>query len=150
MKKFVFTLETVAKYKATVEKKQKADLARIIAKLNALYEERDYILEAMANNAASLLLALEEQRDLVQELKRHDNYQRRLREWQADVRQQIATAEVEKKRLQALLIVTMKEIRTLERIRADEYQVYLAEVRKEENLVIGDIIAYKSSAAGAQ
>jgi hypothetical protein len=144
MKKFFFTLEAVAKYKATVEKKQKADLARVMTRLNRLYEERDLVLQALADNAASIRLTQEKQQNMVRELIRHDNYQTYLLEWQDDVRELILSAEAEKKRIQALLIVTMKEIKTLDRLRLEQYQAYLAEVRQEENLVIGDIIAFRA------
>ena len=150
MKKFVFTLEAVAKYKAVVEKKQKTELSRVISLLNALYGERDHILKAMADTAASLALALKKQEDVVKELERHDNYQTYLREWLKDVKQKIVAAEAEKKRIQALLMVTMKEIKTLDRLRSEQYRAYLEEVRKEESLIIGDIIAHRSTMAEAQ
>ena len=144
MKKFVFTLEAVAKYKGIMEKKQKADLARVMARLNSLHEEREHVLQTMADNSASLLLAMEKQQDVVRELKRHDAYQTYLREWLDDLRELILSAEAEKKRIQALLIVILKELKTLARLEAEQYQAYLDEVRKEENLAIGDIIAYKA------
>jgi DNA-binding helix-hairpin-helix protein with protein kinase domain len=150
MKKFVFTLQALANYKVALEKKQKANLASIMAQLNALQKERDHILKAAADTAALLRQTLEEQREVIQELKRHDNYQRYLREWLADVQRQILVAQAEKKRLQALLIITMKEIKNLERLRAEEYQAYLSEVRKEENQIISDIIAYNSTITAAE
>jgi hypothetical protein len=144
MRKFVFTLAALAKYKASIEKKQKADLFRVMARLNALYEEEGRILKAMTENAASQKRALEKQEGLVQELERHDNFQTYLRAQLEDIKQQIAAAEAEKKRLQALLIVTMKEVKTLKRLRAEQYQAYLEEIKKEEALLIGDIIAHSS------
>jgi hypothetical protein len=37
----------------------------------------------------------------------------------------------------------MRETKTLRRLREEEYQAYLAEARKEENLLIGDMIAHR-------
>ena len=145
MKKFIFTLEAVAKYKDTVEKKQKAELSRVMALLNALYQEQDHIWQSIADTAASLTRALEEQRDVVKELERHDHYQIYLRECLDDIKQRITAAEKEKKRIQALLTVTMKEIKSLERLRAEQYRAYLEEVRKEENIVLLDLISHQST-----
>jgi hypothetical protein len=150
VKKFVFTLEALAKYKASVEKKQKTELARVLARLSVLYAEREQIGQAIVANSASQARALAKQRELVEELKRHNHYNTFLRAWLAEIHRQIKTAEAEKKRLQALLIVTMKEIKTLERLRAEQFQIYLEETRKEENLLIGDMIAHHSSVAGAE
>jgi Fe-S cluster assembly scaffold protein SufB len=150
MKKFVFSLAALAKHKASLEKKQKAELFSVLARLNALYEERQRLLRAMEDNAASQQQALAQQRELARELPRHDNYQTFLRQELENTRQQIGLAEAEKKRIQALLIVTVKEVKTLERLREEEYQAYLAQVRKEEDLVIGDIIAYHSGSTDAE
>ena len=145
MKKFVFSLEALAKYKTTLEKKQKAELARVITQLNALYNERDAVLAALVDNAASQEQALRKQNELVQELKRHADYRMYLREWLEEVQQRIVVAEAEEKRLRALVIMTMKELKTLNRLRTEQYQAYLTEVQKEENLVIGDIIAHRNN-----
>ncbi|MCL1976143.1 MAG: hypothetical protein FWG61_08295 [Firmicutes bacterium] len=145
MKNFIFSLEALAKYKTSLEKKQKAELARVMAHLKTLYQERANILAALDANIASLQRALEKQSDLAQELKRHDDYRIHLRQLLEEVKQRIVTAQAEEKRLRALLIITMKELKTLERLRFEQYQAYLAEVRKEESLIIGDIIAHSNS-----
>jgi len=150
MKKFVFTLETLAKHKATVEKKQKAALSQALARLNALYAEQEHIYQAMRENAASQQQALEQPGELAEELKRHDNYQTYLRTWLEEVRRQIAQAEAEKKRIQALLTVTLKEIKTLKRLEEEQYQAYLAEARKEEDMEIGDMIAHSIKAVNSE
>ena len=141
MKKFVFSLATLAKHKATLEKQQKAELARVMRLLNALYEEQNQVTRAMTNNAASQERALQEQLDVLKELERHDNYHTYLRLWLEDIKGQIAPAEAEKKRIQAVLLVIMREIKTLDRLRAEQYQAYLAEERREENLTLVDLIS---------
>lgn len=147
MKKFVFTLEAVAHYKETIEKKQKAELARVMALLRALHDEQDAILKAMDDTAASLIRALAENRDIPAEMERHDYYQMYLRDWLEEVRQKIAQAEAEKKRIQALLIVTMKEIKALERLREEQFEAYLEEVRQDEAKLINDLISHRSTVA---
>ncbi|MCL2496138.1 MAG: hypothetical protein FWF04_01825 [Clostridiales bacterium] len=146
MKKFVFTLAAVAKYKKTVEKKQKAELSRVVYLLNTLYTEEKELLAAIADTAASLMRALAKNRDVLTEIKRHDIYQTFLRENLQETREKIRRAEAEKKRIQALLIITMKEQKTLDRLREEQYQAYLEEVRQEENTLIQDLISYKSVA----
>lgn len=147
MKKFVFTLQAVARYKDTVEKKQKSELARVNALLRELYDEEQSIIAAQTKCAASLLCALEEGRDIPGEMERHDLYQQFLRERLEDVRQRIVWAEAEKKRIQALLIVTMKEQKTLARLREEQYAAYLEETRQEEDKLIGDLISHRSTVA---
>ncbi|MCL1816303.1 MAG: hypothetical protein FWG43_01695 [Clostridiales bacterium] len=144
MKKFVFTLEALAKYKASLEKKQKAELFRVTALLNTLYGEQNRLKEDLKHNDASQNQALQEQQELIAELKRHNNYRLYLQEKLAELKKQILAAQAEKKRIQALLIVIMKEIKTLKRLRSEQYQAYLEEVRKEEALIISDIIAHKN------
>ena len=147
MRRFAFTLEALAKHKAAVEKRQKTEPARVLARLNTLYEEQYQILQSMLNNALSQEQALAKPGDVIKELERHDIFQTYLRTCLEDVRQQIGPAEAEKKRLQALLTITMKETKTLDRLRAEQYQAYLTEVRKEENLLVGDILAYYCASA---
>jgi len=146
MKKFVFTLEAVAKYKQTVEKKQKADLSRVMYLLNTLYAEEKKLLAAIEENAASLMRALSENHDVLTEIKRHDIYQIFLRERLEEIREKISRAEAEKKRIQALLIITMKELKTLTRLREEQYRAYLEEVRREEYTLIQDLISHKTVA----
>lgn len=147
MKKFVFTLEAVARYKETVEKKQKAELARVMSLLKALYDQRDVIFKAIDDTAASLIRALEEGRDIPSEMERHDLYQMFLRDRLEQVQKKIALAEAEKKRIQALLIITMKEIKALERLREEQYAEYLEEVRQDEAKLLGDLISHQATVA---
>jgi len=150
MKKFVFTLEAVARYKSTVEKKQKAELSRVMARLSALYREREEIERAQMDTAASLVRSLARGRDVIQELQRHDHYQMYLRALLEEVKKNIVVAEAEKKRIQALLLITLREQKALERLRSEQYQAYLEDVYREESLVINDLIAHRSTVAEAE
>lgn len=145
MKKFVFTLETLAHYKETLEKKQKAELAQVMALLKALYEEQAALHAAIEDCAASLLRALQESRDIPAEMERHDLYQAFLHDRLEETKQKIIRAEAEKKRVQAVLIITMKEIKALERLREEQYTAYLEEVRQEEAKLINDLISFQSA-----
>lgn len=150
MKKFVFTLETVLHYKETLEKKQKIELAQAMALLKALHEEKAALQGAVEKTAASLMRALRESHDIPAEMERHDLYQAYLRDELLQNQQKILRAEAEKKRIQTLLIITMKEIKALNRLREEEYAAYLEEVRQEEEKLINDLISFQSAVHGPE
>lgn len=147
MKKFKFTLEPVLKYKKTVEKQQKAELSRIMGVLHALQDEQNSLTGSIQACEASLAKALRKSRNLLQEMEQHHLYLRYLHEQLAIVEEKIAQAEEEKQAIQAKLIVTMKELKTLERLRTEQFAHYLEEVRKDEEKVLGDLMSYKSTNA---
>ncbi len=144
MKRFVFTLQSVLKYKLTVEKKQKAELAAVVALLARLYEQEKQLELAFENCAKSLEQALRNHIDVPQELSRHDAYFLLLREQKDALMKKIEAAEKEKIRCQQALLATMNEIKTLEKIKDEQYAAYLEEVRAEEAKDIGDLVSYKS------
>ena len=60
----------------------------------------------------------------------------------AIVRERIKKAEKIVSECQSRLIVTMKEIKTYDKLRAEQYQEYLKEVQSEEEKVIGDLVSF--------
>lgn len=146
MKKFKFTLEPVLKYKQTLEKKQKAELGRIMAILNQLQEELVLTEGKIGACKTSWAESLRQNRDLAAEMERHYLYLQLLQGQKQELAEKIATAEEEKKEIQRQLIIYMKEIKTLNRLRTEQLAHHLEEVRKDEEKVLNDIISHRATA----
>ena len=146
MKKFVFTLQSVLKYKETIEKKQKADLAAVMAVLAELYAQDKALDAAFERTAQSLERALRERMNLSEELPRHDAYFLHIREQKAILKKKIEAAEEAKRRCQKALMQTMNEIKTLEKLKAEQMSAYWDEVRAEEAKDLGDMVSFRAIA----
>jgi len=144
LKRFKFTLQPLFNYKITVEKLQKADLRRAQQALRELLDEEQRLLNAYAENERSLEKALRENINVVAALGEHDAYFRFLRDALKELRERIVIAEELVRKCQELLIVTMKEIKTYNKLRAEQYQEYLKEVQIEEDKNIGDLVSFNT------
>jgi len=133
MKKFVFRLATVYKYKQTVEKTQKAELANARAALNALYEERDR-LEYLA-------LHVYDDAKTVDDFMYCGRWLENLTHEQAKVRVKITKAEHYVEECQNRLIQTMKELQAYEKLRAEQYAAWQAEYDAAERAELEDYIS---------
>ena len=144
MKKFVFTLEPVLNYKLTVEKQQKADLRKAQQALRELLDEERRLMEAYAENERSLESALRENMNVAVALTEHDAYFRFLRDALKDIRERIVRAEQIVAECQTRLIKTMREIKTYNKLRTEQYMDYLKEVQSEEEKEIGDLVSFNT------
>lgn len=148
MKKFSFTLEVLLKVKCSLEKQHKALLMEAQRRLLALEEE---------------LLGLYARRETTQQEYRQEGvsgvhpdrlrvygfYFEHLRQAIAEQKERIEAAQQEKLRLQAQLLRTMKEIKALRKLREKQYQEYLAQVAREEEKAIGDLVSFKVASGQA-
>ena len=142
MKKFVFSLQALFNYKLTVEKSQKAELRKAQQALRELQDEEHRLLVAYADNERSLEKSLRENMNVAMALVEHDAYFRFLRDAIKEVRERIARAERVVNECIARLVVTMKEIKTYNKLRAEQYQEYMKEVQTEEEKDIGDLLSF--------
>ena len=143
MKKFAFSLQSLLNYKLTVERQEKADLRKAQQTLLELQDEEKRLLKAYEDNERSLEKALRENVDVVAALSEHDAYFRYLRDELIAVRERILRAERVVTECQARLIKTMREIKTYNKLRAEQYQEYLKDIQAEEEKEIGDLVSYK-------
>jgi len=146
MKKFVFTLQPLYKYKQTVEKLQQAELKKAQQALRELLDEEQRLLRAYADNERSLEKALRENINVAAALSEHDAYFRFLRESLIALRLRIIEAREEVVRCQQLLIITMKELKTYKKLRDEQYYEYLKETQAEEDKNIGDLVSFNTIA----
>ena len=142
MKKFVFSLQALFDYKITVEKQQKAELRKAQQFLKELIAEELRLLNAYAENERSLEKALRENIDVATALSEHDAYFRYLRDALKEIRERIVRAEKVVAECQARLIITMREIKTYNKLRTEQYYEYLKEVQSEEEKEIGDLVSF--------
>jgi len=142
MKKFVFSLQALFDYKQTVEKMQKAELKKAQDALRELLKEELRLLRAYADNEQSLERALRSNADVGTALSEHDAYFRFLRDALKELRAKIVIAEEEVFKCQERLIVTMKEIKTYNKLRDEQYLRYRKEIQAEEDKEIGDLVSF--------
>ena len=145
MKRFKFTLQPLYNYKQTVEKLQKADLRKAQQALRELQNEEERLLKAYADNERSLERALLENINIAAALSEHDAYFRFLRDALKEIRERIVKQEEVVAKCQEKLIITMKELKTYEKLRAEQYQAYLKEVMAEEDKEMGDFVSFNTA-----
>ncbi|MDR0951737.1 MAG: hypothetical protein LBM18_02325 [Oscillospiraceae bacterium] len=144
MKKFVFTLQALLNYKLTLERVQKADLSVAEAALRALLEEDRRLDEAFEESTRSLEKALESGYAVIERLREHDAYFIYIREEKERLSVEIEKAEAERDRLREILVRTMKEIKTYNKLRREQYERYLKEVAAEEEKAISDLVSFRA------
>ena len=144
MKRFVFSLQALYNYKQTVEKLQKAELQRARQALMELLSEEQRLLMAYAQNERSLEKALREGNNVVAALSEHDAYFRFLRDALIELRERIIKAEALVSECQARLIITMKEMKTYDKLRTEQYYEYLKEVQAEEEKEMSDLVSFNT------
>jgi len=143
MKKFVFTLAALYKYKQTVERMQKAELKKAQQALQELIDEETRLLKAYADNERSLEEALRKGENVATALSEHDAYFRFLRDALTEMRILIEEAEEVVRQCQERLIITMKEIKTYLKLRDEQFQQYLKEIQMEEAKEMDDLVSFK-------
>ncbi len=147
MKRFVFRLQTLLKVKEAIEKQQKAHLAMVQQKLYALIDELKFLrdkrdtLNAQYQQEASQGMNA----DIMQLYLRYFDH---LRDLIYETVVKIEDTRKERARAQAALLRTMKEIKSLKKLREDQYHEYLAEVAREEADAINEIVSFKAASGG--
>ena len=144
MKKFKFSLLSLYKYKQTVEKIQLGELRRAEQALRELLDEKQRILDAFAENERSLVRALRQRFNIGEALALHDRYFGFLRDTLEELEPRIKKAEKIRDRCREKLILTMREIKTLGKLRDEQYAEYLKEVQAESEKEIGDLVSFKT------
>ena|GEM_PF-337286 len=143
MKKFKFSLQALLNYKETLEKTQKADLKRAQQALRELLDEEARLLRAYADNERSLERALQTGKNIAAALSEHDAYFRFLRDALIELRERIVKAEQVRDKCMDILIKTMKELKTYNKLRDEQYQSYKKEILAEESKEIDDLVSFK-------
>ena len=152
MKKFKFSLQSLHNYKKTVEKIQLGELRRAQQALRELMNEKQRLLDAFAQNERSLAEALRKKENVGVALTEHDIFFKFLRDALAEVEIKIIKAEEVRDACRDRLVITMREIKTLLKLKDEQYQVWLKEAQAETDREIDDLVSFNTvnEAAGAQ
>lgn len=146
MRKFVFTLQAFYNYKETLKRKQRSDLEQAQARLRKLREEEASLQQAFARYGPSLINTLEQGQNTVYMLEKHSDYFKHLQETKEVLDLKIIKAVEEENNRRELLSKTMRELKTLENLRDEQYLNYLEEVRAEEAKELNDLISARTIA----
>ena len=141
MKKFSFTLQSVLNVKTIQEKQMKAEIARIQNKLNELFSKQAQLNEELEDS--SLRYSREMQNGItVPQMMWYANFadyiQTQLKQLAVSIEETLRNKQTKQAELTALV----KEKKTIEKLREEQYRVYLEEVAKEEEKILGDLISY--------
>lgn len=142
MKKFAFTLQTVMDMTLSTEKQQKIQLRQLEEALRQLRIE----LERMKSDylTAKERCAEEMQKGLSSEkLAQYNVYFESLIHAMIVQKDRILCREREREEMMNALVETRKELKTLEKLRDQQYEAYQVEVRMEEEKEIGDTVSFQ-------
>ncbi|MCE5236257.1 MAG: flagellar export protein FliJ [Clostridiaceae bacterium] len=142
MRKFVFTLQALNDIALSNEKQQKNLLRRVEERLRTLREALERMLSRRDEARAQCAKDVDEGTDALR-LAQYARYFESLEELIAAQRQSIALAEHEREKIVEALVAIRKEIKSFENLRERQYEEYLAEVKREEEQAIGDVVSYQ-------
>lgn len=145
MAKFNFEMQPILNFKEQVERQKELDFAKALKlvnaekeKLNSFYNEKDYSLKKLKNEAGK------ENLDFAQ-FKFLNNYIEHLKISITRQKDVIMKAEIilEQKRL--ILTEAMKERKMLDKLKENKFENFLEEEKRAEQKVIDEIVSYKKN-----
>jgi len=145
MKKFTFSLQPLLAYKRTLENQQKGALAEAQGALRRLQALHRAVLEQIERTGAELEHRLDGG-SRADDLRAYSFYLHHLGERRLALEAQIREAVQAVRACQEAVVLTMKELKALERLRQEQYQRYLEELRAEEAKEIGDLVSFRTIA----
>jgi flagellar export protein FliJ len=149
MKRFVFTLDALYRYKEVLKKKQTADFKKAQDFLKSLLREKAALEDAFAAAELSLRAVFAKGENTIYMLERHDDYFKYLRENKKILALKIERAEKKEEDCRKALAATVKEIKTLENLKEEQFLRYLEEERASDAKEMDDIISFKTIAGGS-
>ena len=142
MKKFVFTLETLSRVKESEKMQREGLLVKAQRALDELKMQRKALQERLDGQnqifRARMLAGVNGE-----ELRVFNNHKTYLAEAIERLTKGIEKAALERDACRNGLVETMKETKTLEKLREKQYELYLEEVRREEEKSVGDFVAFQ-------
>lgn len=145
MKKFVFSLASVYKYKKSIEKKQEADLAAAWSALRGFEHQKEDALARRDDQRRQFRLKLKENKNVVFYLEKYGKFLHYMDTVLKAIDERIEQAKAEVMRCQRAIVETKKEIKALEHIKDIQYQQHLEDIKAEEETFIGDLISFQTA-----
>ncbi|MDP4153162.1 MAG: flagellar FliJ family protein [Bacillota bacterium] len=145
MKKFKFSLESVLRIKLAREKQKKGELGEIEFRIINKNTE----LKKIQNDLNNLDLDFENHLKKTNAiwLVSYEHYKKVLSDKAEIVLTELSKLYKEKELCQQQLITVIKERETLEKLREQQYNVYLHEMQKEYEREIGDFMGFHAAEA---
>lgn len=142
MKKFKFTLESVARVKNSTKEMQETLLHKAQKELNELNDRMDYLNNSLKSHDSTLTIQMSEGMSC-ESLIMYNNYKTYILDSIEKTVIEIKKASLHHEKCRKALVETMREIKTLEKIRDKQYAMYLEEYKREEEKIIGDFVTFK-------
>ncbi len=142
MKKFIFSLEKLLRYKDSLLEKEKGKLAEINARLNAV----DQRIEDARNQILALDLERQEkarQGTTVNELRMYAFHIENTHRLVEQLKRERVRISIEAERQRRVVMQFSQEVSGLEKLREKQLEEYNHEAMHEQELLVGEIVASK-------
>ncbi|MHB1313888.1 MAG: flagellar export protein FliJ [Christensenellales bacterium] len=145
MKQFKFTLQALWDITILSEKQVKIRIKKIEQRLSEFLREQEEMKKSFTNTKTKYLYALNKgsQTHIVAQYIHYFDNLNSLMDIQTE---KINKLEREKQKLGEEQIRIRKELKTLEKLRENQYSQYMVEVKREDEKVMGDLVSYKVAA----
>ena len=144
MPKFVFRLQSVLSIKEKVEDLKKNEFGKAVGILAAERQKKVDLENAKADNVISLRTSINEGIQ-PEDIRQHNQYIDRLKQMIKHQEQVIIRAEAYVEEKRAELVEAMRDRKTLETLRDNDFEEYIIEEKKAEQQVVDEIISYRGS-----
>jgi len=144
MKRFEFTLSALQRVKEATKKQQEIAFAEAQQKLRALQLQLEGLQMQYAQKSAEFEEKAASGSD-PEHLSHYGNFFAYLRDLIMKVKQDIVAAEKIRNERQQALIVTMSELKALERLYDIQYQEYQMELQRETDKEMDDFVSYQQT-----
>lgn len=144
MAKFIFKLENVLQIKEKIEEQEKINFGNAQAALNEAIMKYEHLVDRK-NNAADKLRNLLNNGGSVIEIKQAEEAVEILKMY---CRTQLLQVKIEEKNVEIArekLEEAIKERKTYEKLKENEFEEYKQEMQKKEDLEINELVSYKYS-----
>lgn len=144
MKQFVFTLQSWYDMQLSLEKQHKLQISTIEARINASMDQLAVLSRGFDKTRCEF--TGEVSRGMVVHRAHHyGTYFDSTKASMAALQQHIVQMEEEKEQWIQKLVRVRREIKLLDKLRENQYSEYIAEVKKQQNKFIDDLVSYKVS-----
>jgi len=142
MKKFSFTLQAVLKIKRIFKKQKQAELAEAGAELDRLILQKHSLEDKLEISGREYQMALEVKIN-VSQMAWYNDYSEYLKDSISQMKLKITAAQKRNEKVRAELMALTRETDTLERLEKEQYRAYLAEVARDEEKRIDEVMSFQ-------
>jgi len=145
MKKFVFSLQALYKYKQTLERLHKGELSVLNAEVNRIRAALQAEVARYEDAKNALAAILQSGKGVISAMREYNEYFKLLTDRIAEFVKELRAAEKKRDECLDKLVAVMKEIKTYDKLREEQYRRYLKEVQAEEEKAINDLVSFTAT-----